>query len=229
MRRLTPEELKSRLRLDFQVFQRMQGTIFTGEAYRSKVDLDGRRNPITSVDQGHLATKYRVDFHVKTLIGPGRFANLTTIGVDLEVGNYPNAEPATWVITKPVPYSPHFKEGYPVCLGETWERSKGWMLLGQLLVHTAKLLNWDEIGRGGGYAGWNRAAIDHHQQVYHGRPITPDLVYPMVPPEFYGIAPSHGQPSPGGRPSFTPLGTTASPYGPLSGARFKGKGSEPRQ
>src|SRR2546429_5632004 len=71
MRRLTPEELKSRLRLDFQVFQRMQGTIFTGEAYRSKVDLDGRRNPITSVDQGHLATKYRVDFHVKTLIGPG--------------------------------------------------------------------------------------------------------------------------------------------------------------
>lgn len=228
MRRLTPDELKSRLRLDFQVFQRMQGTVFTGEAYRTTEDLNSKRNPITAGDQGHLATKYRVDFHVKTFISKGKFSTLTSIGFDLEVGNYPNTEPATWVITKPVPYSPHFKEGYPVCIGETWQRGNGRMLLGHLLIHIAKLLNWDELARGGGYQGWNGEAIEYHQQAYGGRPLTENLPYPMIPAEFFGVQSRPEQPAEGTKSLFTPLGTTGHPYPAPGGTLFQGKGSDRR-
>jgi len=228
MRRLTPDELKSRLRLDFQVFQRMQGAILRGEAYQTTTDLNSRRSPITSVEQGHLATKYRVDFHIKTLIGKGKFSDLTSIGFDLDVGNYPTAEPATWVITKPVPYSPHFKEGYPVCLGETWQRGNGRLLLGHILIHIAKLLNWDEIAREGGYQGWNGEAIAYHQHTYKGRPLTENIAYPMIPPEFFGIEPGTGQPAQGAKPAFTPLGPTTQPHTAPSSALFQGKGSDQR-
>jgi len=75
----------------------------------------------------------------------------------------------------------------PVCLGETWLNAEGAMLLGQLFVHIAKLLNWDEVGRGSGYSGWNGEAIAYHKRVYGDKPLNPDLRYPSVPAYIYGI------------------------------------------
>jgi hypothetical protein len=159
----------------------MRGTLIDAQAYRSSEDLERARNPIAAVGDAHLAIKYKVTFRVPTLIGPGPMADATTIGFDLSTGNYPFSEPATWIISPHVPYSPHFKKGAPVCIGEIWKAGKGRMLLGQLFVHIAKLLNWEEVSRGGGYVGWNGAAIDYHARVFGGKPITPGLVYPALP------------------------------------------------
>ena len=103
---ITPDELRSRLQLDYRVAHDMFGSVFSGEAYRTAADLEARRNPIKSADQGHLATKYRVDFHVRTLIGPGQFSDVTTIAFDLDQPGYPDAEPGTQVLSKQIPYSP---------------------------------------------------------------------------------------------------------------------------
>ena len=226
MRKLSPEELKSRLQLDFQVCQYMFGTIFTGEAYRTTSDLEKRSNKITSLSEGHLAKKYRVDFHVKTLIGPSKFADLTTIGFDLDVDNYPFGTPITWLISAHVPYSPHFRQGAPVCLGDTstgiWPSSKGHMLLGQLFVHIARLLNWDEVALDSGYVGWNGEAIAYYKRVYKGRPITEGLQYPVLPPHLYGMDANKPQ----GTGTLNTLFRPMKPSTTIDSSLFKGKGHQ---
>ncbi len=186
MKRLSPEQLGKRLQLDYRVCHYMFGTVFSGEAYRTAQDLEQRTNRIISLNEGHLAKKYRIDFYVKTLVGPDQFSDLTSISFDLDVPNYPYTEPATQILSAQVPYSPHFRQYSPVCIGEIWTRANGHMLLGQLLVHIAKLLNWDEVGRGGGYIGWNGAAIEYHRRVF-GRPLNEKLRYPVLPSDVYGI------------------------------------------
>jgi len=178
---LSPHQLASRYAFDFRVVRRMCDTVLDAEAFRSVADLS--RGGPEIVDEGHggLATCYRVKFHVPTLIGPGRFAPETVIGFNLAVGDYPYAAPVSWVISDHVPYSPHFRSGAPVCIGEVWSQSRGRMLLGQLLVHVARLLNWDEVARGGGYRGWNGAAIDYHAAVFGDRPLDPSIRYPNLP------------------------------------------------
>jgi hypothetical protein len=186
--RLSPDQLKRRLTFDFKVCQRMFGEIFSGEAYRNSTDLQKRRNPIMVPEDGHLARKYRVDFHVRTLIRPGTFADITTIGFDLEAGNYPYEEPHTWLISPHVPYSPHFRRKTPpVCIGPIWEDADGDMLLGELFVHIARLLNWDG---GKGYPGWNPEAVAFYRSTYGERPLTPGLRYPLLPTDLV-----HGLPS----------------------------------
>lgn len=179
---LTPEQRKSRISLDWKVVQPMNGTVFDAVAYRSTPDLEARRRPITSVEEDQ-AVKYLVEFRVPTLTGRDKpLQPVTVVGFDLSAGNYPYDEPASWVVG-PVPYSPHFKRGWPVCLGELWREAKGRMLFGQLLNHVAMILNWDEEKRGGGYQGWNGDAIKLHAEQYGNRPITPNLRYPALPAE----------------------------------------------
>jgi hypothetical protein len=223
IQRLTAQELRNRLQLDYRVCYYMFGfnTVLSGEAYQSTEDMERRRNVITSPDRGYLAKRYRVDFHVKTLIGPGQFAEVTTIGFDLDMRNYPYEEPATWIISSHVPYSPHFKRRTPICIGEIWQRSNGHMLLGQLFVHIAKLLNWDERIRNN-YTGWNPEAIEYHNQFYQGRPINAGLQYPMLPPDLHEFdMTTSSQETP--TPLFRSL---QAPTSPLDASKdlFKGKG-----
>jgi hypothetical protein len=178
---LTLDQRHSRLRYDWTIAQRMFGSVFSGEAYTSTEELEQRTSPITMIGEAHRALAYRVDFFVPTLIGPGEFAPVTTIGFGLETGDYPYSEPLTWIISDHVPYSPHFTRAKPACLGELWPRAHGKMLLGQLFVHVAKLLNWDEIGRDSGYVGYNPAAIAYHRAHYGDRPLDPHLQYPTLP------------------------------------------------
>lgn len=180
---LTPSQLRTRLAFDYQVANRMAGTIFEVQAFASTADLVARRDLIDDEAEAHRATKYRVTFSVPTLIGPGQFAPETEIGLDLSVRGYPASEPLTWVQSSHVPFSPHFKKGAPVCVGEIWRDARGHMLLGSLLVHIARLLNWDEVARGGGYVGWNSAAVEYHARTYGDGPLDPALVYPSLPLE----------------------------------------------
>lgn len=171
-----------RRRFDFEVLRGMQCPTFAATAYASVDDLEAGRRPITDVGDAGRATTYRLEFRIPTLIGPGRLAPLTVIGADIQVTGYPETEPRTWVITSPVPWSPHFLTGAPVCLGrEAWRDRAGHVTLGHLAEHIARMLNWDEVGRGAGYGGYNRAAIEYHRDHYGGRPLDPHVRYPHLP------------------------------------------------
>jgi hypothetical protein len=158
------------------------------EAYASTRDLRARNGAIADPADGHRAVHYLATYHpLKTLCGPGRFMDTTSIHIDvLANGNYPFSPPASWVTTQ-MPWSPHFKQGTVVCIGDLWDK-RGTTLLAHLIRHHARLLNWDERARGGGYVGWNGEAIAWHASNYQGQPLTPGLVYPELPPEVvYGV------------------------------------------
>jgi len=69
-----------------------------------------------------------------------------------------------------------------VCIGdELWKNQRGYVTLGHLVMHIARMLNWDEKGRGRGYVGWNAKAIEYHRKHYGDRPLDSAIVYPRLP------------------------------------------------
>jgi len=184
---MRPKELAQRRQFDFRVVSDMQSPIFRFQAYRTTADLEFDRNRITSVEEATAASKYKMTLRVPTLTGPGEMSEETVFGVDLDVSDYPLTEPAMWVISRPIPWSPHFADGRPICIGaEFWLAREGHVTLGHLVEHVARMLNWDEKGRGPGYRGWNGEAIDYHKKHYRGRALNPQLVYPALPAWLYG-------------------------------------------
>jgi hypothetical protein len=180
--------LEARLAFDYVVVMAMADRcpLLDVEAYGSKPDLEARSNQITDPSQGHRATHYRTTHRIPTLIGPGTFADETVIHVDAEVAGYPNKAPASWVLTA-IPYSPHFRAGTVICIGEIWDAPER-VLLAHVIRHHARLLNWHEEARGGGYVGWNGAAIAYHRKHYGARPLNEGIQYPEIPADVaYGI------------------------------------------
>jgi hypothetical protein len=195
---LEPDDLRSRLSFDYQVAKRMHNPMMTVEAYRNIDDLLARHNPIVSEDESHLATHYRVDYYIKTLIGPGRYSNKTTVRFDLFIdNNYPFSQPGCFVIDSPMPWSPHFYlAAYPICIGKIWEQGNGSMLLGELMVHVARLLNFDEPKYADAdYVGYSREAIKYWETELDRQPITRNLVYPRLPDLVHAVAESKQQPT----------------------------------
>jgi hypothetical protein len=175
-------QLAQRREFDLRVLHDMRCDTFDFEAYRSRADLDARRRQVPGRDGGADVTHYRWIFRVRTHISKDRFAPVTEIGVNTDVTDYPRLPPLTWIISSHVPWSPHFMAGAPVCIGdELWAPTGGHITLGELAIHVARLLNWDEKGRGSGYVGWNGEAIEYHRRHYRGRPINPNLRYPVLP------------------------------------------------
>lgn len=180
---MSPSQLDSRLELDLTVASAMSGDIADVSAYRTMSDAQAGAAPIVESADGRFARFYRVTYHVRTLVGRATYRDSTIVVFDLLAnGNYPFTDPASWVISRPLPWSPHFREGSVICLGELWSSSKGEILLGHLLNHVAKLLNFDEVARGGGYVGWNADATAYWKKEMGERPITPGLVYPVPDP-----------------------------------------------
>lgn len=172
----------TRLEFDYRVISEMaSGTsVFEFVPYESISDLRSGR----SYD-GSSPAAYKVTFYVPTLVGEGsgtgEFVDTTDMAIDLRAVGYPVSPPNVTVLTR-IPYSPHFKQNFPVCIGsEAWTNRTGHVTLGHLVIHLAKLLNWDEEMRGGGYVGWNAAAIAFHQRVFGGRVLNRDLSYPALP------------------------------------------------
>jgi hypothetical protein len=185
MEKLEADLLRSRLRFDYQTVMAMSSPLMLVEAYRNIDDLLARRDPITSEADGHLAVHYRVKYHIKTLVGPGRYSESTTVRFDLFANNnYPYKEPVCWVIESEceTPWSPHFLEGHFVCIGPIWKRAAGQMLLGELMVHIAKLLNFDEPPyENPDYVGWRGDAVTYWVKTLDRQPISKSLVYPPLP------------------------------------------------
>lgn len=190
MASLTREELALRLKFDYRVAERMSSEIMTVRAFQNANDVRSGKNPIVDQMGGHLATHYLVDFRIRTLVGEGRYTDVTTVHFDLTCnGRYPYSEPACWVVSEKMPWSPHFKQGMPICIGEFWKDGRGKILIAQLMVHVARLLNFDEIARGGGYVGWNAEAVRYWKNELGLQPINTSLVYPTLPSDItHGIA-----------------------------------------
>jgi hypothetical protein len=179
---MNERDLGERRAFDFRILNDMRCESFDFEAYRTTADLEQRRRPVVDSADGSTAAKYCWIFKVKTPISRDQFAAETEIGVDTDAIGYPFHPPQTWVMSGHVPWSPHFMINAPICIGpELWRPMGGAMMLGELVINLAHLLNWDTNDCGPGYVGWNGAAVEHHRNFYGGRPIDPHLVYPALP------------------------------------------------
>src|SRR5262249_47522355 len=126
----------------------------------------------------------------------------------------PFSEPACFVTSRPIPWSPHFlPSSGAICLGELWGQARGAMTLGHLIVHLCKLLNFDEPDREPSYGGWNAAAVNYWRTVLRRRPVTEGLAYPTLPaevphavelPQKPLFRPAAAAGSPAARPLFLP-------------------------
>jgi len=156
------------------------------EAYRNLDDLEAQRNKITSLQEGHLAGHYRVKYNLKTLVGPGRYSPSTTVRFDLFADNdYPENEPPCFVIDSELPWSPHFHPHLSICTGDIWIEADGNMLLGELMVHVAKLLNFDEPPNPNIEHGYQPDAARYWVNELKRQPIS-KLVYPQLPQRVRG-------------------------------------------
>jgi hypothetical protein len=192
MARLTAQERSDRIRFDYEICTEMARTceLLRLEAYGSIEDMRNRQNQITGPGTADRAVHYLAIYRpLKTLCGAGKYMEETRIHLDLLAnGNYPYSPPASWVVSESMPWTPHFKQGAVVCIGDLWDEQGGKTLLAHLIRHHARLLNWDERARGNGYVGWNGAAIDWHRKHFGSKPLTQGLRYPELPSKLvYGI------------------------------------------
>lgn len=173
-----------RLEFDHRIITAMSASsdLLSFQAFATISDLRAGK-----IDHGNAPGAYKVTFNIPTLIGEGgkdgkgQFAQETSMAIDLRTVGYPIQPPNVTVLSE-IPYSPHFRQNSPVCIGpEAWAQRAGHVTLGHLIVHLSKLLNWDEEMRGGGYQGWNGAAIAFHKRVYGERPLNEAIVYPALP------------------------------------------------
>tara|TARA_R110002111_G_scaffold225795_1_gene287505 strand:- start:5026 stop:5748 length:723 start_codon:yes stop_codon:yes gene_type:complete len=182
MPHLTKTQLASRLKYDFQVVKSIEGPMIQVSAYRSVSDLKRKRNTITDLKDAGEATHYLIEYQIKSLKAKGKFHSKWLCHVDLLAeGSYPFSRPVAHIVSKPIPWSPHFlqKVGL-ICLGDNfWQNKQGDTLLYHLVIHVAKLLNFDEPYREW-YSGWNRAAVQYWGSVLKEQPITPGLNYPIA-------------------------------------------------
>jgi hypothetical protein len=185
MPKLDPKQLQSRLRFDWTIAQKMNGPIVSVQAFKGLGDLSGRKDPIVKEEAAHRACVYSIEYQVRSLVGEAKYHDRFEISVDLlSGGNYPYSQPGCFVTSKPVPWSPHFSpHSGAICLGELWTEAVGTMTLGHLIVHLARLLNFDEPDREPSYGGWNPEATKYWRTVLKCQPITPGLVYPTLPAE----------------------------------------------
>src|SRR5262249_6504574 len=155
--------VQSRLRFDWTITQKMNGALVQIKAFKSQAELRGRKNPIVTEQDGRQACAYVVEYHVRSLIGNGVFHDRFEVSIDLLAGgNYPFSEPVCCVTSEPIPWSHHFLPGKgSICLGELWTQGRGSMTLGHLIIHVARLLNFDEPDRESAYGGWNPAAVNY--------------------------------------------------------------------
>lgn len=190
MPRLAPAELRSRLAFDYRTLAGLSREA-TGkiEAYASISGIGRQSRLSAEAGEDGLATAYLVEYRFTHLIGRGRTHASATAVFDLQSGgNYPFTSPGAAFISRPVPWTPHVHPASGIiCLGDGWANAAGHMLLGQLVVHVMRLMNFDEP-RTWADAHWNASADAYWHAELGRRPFLPDLRYPRLPVEItHGI------------------------------------------
>lgn len=186
MERLSPADLVSRLAFDWRVLSALRSPHLGAlHAFASADDARaGRALTPRDGEAGHAAC-YAVEYRLPVLVGPGKTVPTATVWFDLLAGGrYPLSDPFVTCTSRPLPWSPHVNQtSGSVCIGDGWRRARGRMLAAQLVVHVLHILNFDEPDRGPDYVGWSATAAHHWRTVLNGRPLTPDLAYPVLPVE----------------------------------------------
>lgn len=186
MASLTPSQLQDRLKFDYRVAMSMRCPLMLVRAFRNVDDLVKQRNEILAEEESYLATHYRIDYSIKTLIGPGQYSDRTTVKIDLLANsNYPYSAPCCWTISTKTPWSPHFREGFPICISNDLGNLARVRCCWGICSFIAKLLNLDETPRSEFYGGYNPEAAEYWRTKLNSQPINPQLLYPPLP---WGIA-----------------------------------------
>lgn len=179
---LSPHELRGRLGLDYEAVTGMTGaSLGRVRAFDGMQNLRAGREVTEAEGRRGLATHYAVEYRFPFLIAPGRTHRAATAVFDLQaMGNYPCSDPIVTLVSRPLPYSHRVNPSTgAVCIGPGWERARGNMLLAHLVVHVARLINFDEPVNA--ELGYSRAAHEFWRRVLGWRPYLPDLVYPVLP------------------------------------------------
>lgn len=189
MPRLSAEDLASRLAYDRRVVERL-------------------RAPWLHVLAQDDARGYTVTYGFPTLADAGVFVTNVRVRFDLLAGgNYPYTEPHAQVVSRPQPWGPHVQPGSGwLCTGNAWKEARARMLLAHLVIQVARLLNFDEPDNGSGHM--NSAAASWWRSHYHGRPLNPDLAYPILPIDL-----THGIEARASSPGFRPRGFSSAAVG----------------
>lgn len=217
-KRLNADALERRLRLDESTMALVNVNLapIRVTAHRSAADARSGVRPIAS-GSGAAPEHYRVIYEFETLRGPGLRHRPTIVHFDLMAnGSYPFSEPICRTVGEVTPWTPHFHEVYPICIGAGWPKQTapdaGEALAVDLVRHIAKLLNFDEPLPAAGYSGYNGPAIDWWRKQNRCRPLNPGLLYPNIDPN---------EPDGG---SAAVVRRTATPVRSPIGTRFAGAG-----
>ena len=215
---LSPDKHKTRLAFDFEVLAAMlPHPLVSMVAYRSLRDAEQKR-PL-SHEHGllGLAEVYDFTYRFPILISEDRKVSAATARFILDVGGkYPFSVPSAQFLG-PIPWIPHVFPSGVVCLGDGWRRASGRMLLAQLAVHVAYLLNFDEPDRGQDIEA-NNDALDYWRDELNSKPLHPGLEYPTLP-----LRVTHGVEEPAEPKGFRLLEEERAT--PRTGFRLLGDGS----
>lgn len=187
-KRLTAAALERRLRLDESTMALVNVNLapIRASGHRNADDARSGARAITS-GSGAAPEHYRVIYDFDTLRGPGLRHRPTIVHLDLMAnGSYPFSEPVCRTVGDVTPWTPHFHEIHPICIGAGWPRQTapdaGQALAVDLVRHIAKLLNFDEPPPAAGYSGYNGPAIDWWRGQHDCLPLNAGLRYPEIDP-----------------------------------------------
>jgi len=178
---LSHDEREQRLRYDFEVVGALRSPWLQLSGFASPADVLALRPPIAPRTPGAAPRHLLVRYAFPTLAGPGRWQDGALLRIDLVAGgDYPFTRPAVTVLP-PIPWNHrvHPPTGM-MCIGTEWEDSRGQILVAHLIVHLARILNFDEP-HSGGDLGFQPEVARYWQTALGGRPLNPGLRYPALP------------------------------------------------
>ncbi len=192
MAKLTDSERASRRGLDYRLASSMEGNGVVQISAHENPSALARELPIDpEVGEMGGASCFLAEYRFPILKGASKTMGRARVVFNICGEAYPFTPPTVQVVSKPLPWSPHVHPGSgTVCIGQGWVNGRGRMLLVELIVHVARILNCDEPDRGPAYAGWNAQAVTYWRNVMNCAPLNPDLRYPVLPVEItHGVLP----------------------------------------
>lgn len=179
MGQLTLEGFRSRLALDYRTMRSLRGAALGRiEAFASPLDLASGREATEAQGLAGLVTTYRVEFGFPMRRTAREALPRARVVLSVSSRDYPCVEPAVAFERDAIPFCPHVRPvtGH-VCLGEAWRLAEGNWLLANLVIHVMKLVNFDEPCT---LDGFSQEALDYARGTLAGRPLNPDLDYPVM-------------------------------------------------
>lgn len=211
-------DIRVRLALDYRVMSGLSGPMIRRvRGFVSPLERFAGREASRAEGEAGRVTQYLVEVTRPMLAAPGTALHESEILLDASTPGsaYPFADPVVSIVRRPVPFAHrvHPQSGI-VCIGAVWRAARGRMLLAHLLVHTLRLLGFDEPPNGD--AGLNPPAHRHWRDQLGGRPLPCSLPYPVLPEDV-----THARP-PGASPVFIAAaagGVTTTPSASVFRAR----------